>query len=549
MSVSETALDATGLSLGRRAELALERTGGASLLIFEDQRWTGAQLAARSRRLSGGLREAGLAPGDRVVVCMANCPEVGITYQAVWRAGAAVTPVLFLLGEHELRHVITDSGAAFAVTTPEFLDKVRAAGRGVPTLRAVVLAEGAVPPGTADGSDGGPPVLSFAELEQADEGDLVDVASTEMAALLYTGGTTGRAKGVMISHDNLSAAAASAYQARIGDGLPGLSALPMSHVYGLSVSVMSMHSTQPGLAVLMRWFEPVQWLRLVEQHAIAQGPIVPQMARMLLDQPLEKYNLSSLRRITSGGAPLPPDVAREWSERLPWVELVEGYGCTEATAVVTSMPVGDVRYGSVGRAAPGVELRIERPDGTAAAPGEDGEICVRGPAVMMGYWRSPEATEQVMRGGWLHTGDVGHLDEDGFLYVVDRIKDVIIRGGFNVYPRDVEDAMTSHPEVAACGVVGRPDPRHGEEVVAFVQLTPGATVTPEELIAYCRERVGAVKYPREVHILPALPLTSVLKTDRKALRAMLADKPADKAAGGPAEGAEDEAGEGDAGSA
>jgi long-chain acyl-CoA synthetase len=166
-------------------------------------------------------------------------------------------------------------------------------------------------------------------------------------------------------------------------------------------------------------------------------------------------------------------------------------------------------------------VRIERRDGTEAVVGEDGEICLRGPSLMRGYWNAPEETAKVLRGGWLHTGDVGKCDEDGYLYVVDRIKDVIIRNGFNVYPRDVEDVLLTHPEVVACGVVGRPDATRGEEIVAFVQLAPGATVTPAELVAFSRERISAVKYPREVLVVDTIPVTSVLKTDRKALRALL----------------------------
>jgi len=201
---------------------------------------------------------------------------------------------------------------------------------------------------------------------------------------------------------------------------------------------------------------------------------------------------------------------------VPGCEVIEGYGCTETSALISTQPAVR-RLGSVGTPVPGVEVGI---DG-ATAPGQDGEICVRGPVLMKGYWNSPEATAFALREGWLHTGDVGHLDDDGYLYVVDRIKDLIIRGGFNVYPRDVEDVLLAHPQVVGAAVVGRPDLRLGEEVVAFVQLAPGSTLTPEQLIAFSRERLGSYKYPREVRLLDAIPLTSVMKTDRKALRATL----------------------------
>ena len=287
------------------------------------------------------------------------------------------------------------------------------------------------------------------------------------------------------------------------------------------VSVMSLHSPDPGTTVLMRWFDPVTWLRLAQEHQVNISPLVPSMLQMLLQQPLEDYDLSALRRLNSGAAPLPAQVAADLERRLPHVEIAEGYGCTETAAIIATSPLGQARRGSVGQPAPNVQVRIERPDGTEADPGEDGEICVRGPMVMTGYWNAPAETEQTLRGGWLHTGDVGRLD-DGYLYIVDRIKDLIIRGGYNVYPRDVEDVLVQHPDVVAAAVVGRPDPKYGEEVVAFVQLRAGAEVSPADLVAFAKEHLSAVKYPREVRVIDAIPLTSVLKTDRKRLRSELA---------------------------
>jgi long-chain acyl-CoA synthetase len=510
----------TGSSLQVLAERAWQRTGG-STVVFEGARWTGAQLAERTRRFSQGLRDAGLAPGDRVVVCMANCPEVSISYQGVWRAGGATTPVVFLLSEDELHHILADSEAAFAVTTPEFLPKMTAAATGVSTLRGVIVV-GDLPPGPADG---GPPLLSFAELESAPEGELVDSDPASMAALLYTGGTTGRAKGVMLSHDALSSAAWAVANSRTPDENrePGVSVLPLplSHVYGLMVSVIALHARMAGTAVLMRWFTAKDWIRLVEEHRAEISAVVPTMLQMLLAEPLEEHDLSSLTRLASGGAALPPEVATEAKRRLPQLSLGQGYGCTESAALISAQSDGQVRSDSVGKPALGVTVRIERLDGSEAAPGEDGEICVRGPMVMTGYWRAPKETAYALRGGWLHTGDIGHFDADGYLYVVDRIKDVIIRNGFNVYPSDVEDAMLGHPAVASAAAVGRPDTRHGEEVVAFVALRPGAQVTEDELVAHARAKLAATKYPREVRIIDAVPVTSVGKVDRKKLRATL----------------------------
>ena len=507
---------ATGSSLQRPAEESWDRVAAGSVLHYEGSHWTGTQLTERIRRVSGGLRAAGLRPGERVVVCIANCPEVGITYHAVWRAGAVATPVLFLLSEDELRHVLADSGAVYVVTTPEFLPKVTAAAAGLDGVRGIIVC------GEPPEAGGGRGMLRFSELEASAAAGLVDADPAGLAALLYTGGTTGRSKGVMISHDALSAASWAATSTSHGEALrSSLLPLPLSHVYGLMVSVMALHSPDPGTTVLMRWFDAAGWLRLAAEHRVNISPLVPSMLQMLLQQPLEDYDLSALMRLTSGAAPLPRQVAEEFGRRLPQVEIGEGYGCTETAAIIATSPLGQARPGSVGRPAPGVQVRIERLDGTAAGPGEDGEICVRGPMVMTGYWHAEQETAHALRDGWLHTGDIGRLDSDGYLYIVDRIKDLIIRGGYNVYPRDVEDVMLGHPDVLAAAVVGRPDEKYGEEVVAFVQLREGSAAGPADLVEFARARLSAVKYPREVRIVDQVPLTSVMKTDRKRLRATL----------------------------
>jgi long-chain acyl-CoA synthetase len=215
------------------------------------------------------------------------------------------------------------------------------------------------------------------------------------------------------------------------------------------------------------------------------------------------------------------ETAEEFIRRLPSVSIRQGYGLTETAAVISSNPIGRERPGSVGLPIPGTEVRILDDEGNEVAPGEVGEICARSPGVMKGYWGAPEITSDALRDGWLHTGDMGYRDDDGYLYIVDRKKDLIIRGGFNVYPRDIEDALVEHSAVQTAGVVGRPDPRHGEEVVAFVALHPGLDVTGEQLVDWARERIGGYKYPREVLIVDAVPLTPVGKVDRKALRARL----------------------------
>jgi long-chain acyl-CoA synthetase len=280
--------------------------------------------------------------------------------------------------------------------------------------------------------------------------------------------------------------------------------------------------------VLQRWFDPGPFLDLTEEHRIEVASVVPSMIQMLLAlpadvRPLEQRDLSALVAVMSGAAPLAETVLREFERRVPGALVLEGYGLTESSALVSSSTRAARRVGAVGKPVMNVDVTIRDAAGAEVATGEDGEICVHGATVMAGYWRAPGQTREAVRDGWLHTGDVGHLDADGFLWVVDRMKDLIIRGGFNVYPRDVEDALLSHPEVQQAAVVGKPDDVHGEEVVAVVALAPGATATPDDLIAYTRERIGRTKYPREIRIVPTVPLTSVGKTDRKAVRALLAD--------------------------
>jgi long-chain acyl-CoA synthetase len=496
----------TTVSLGRRAEEVLERFGDHPALLFEGQWHSSAELAGRCRRAARGFVDLGVRPGDRVVVVMANCPEVGLAYNALWRAGAVPTPALFLLTEDELRHVVQDSGAVAVVTTPEFLAKVQASAAGLPIV--VVGGEGGIP---------------WEQLEEGSELALVDRDPDDLAALLYTGGTTGRSKGVALTHAGLDAAGYAASEAAYAPGRTTiLLPLPLAHAYGLLVSVAGMHAKEPGTSFLMRWFDPASWVSLVETHRIQTSALVPSMIQMLLGQPLEDHDLSCLERISSGAAPLAADVIAEFERRVPSAEIREGYGCTESSALISAQPREERKIGSVGKPVPGVTVRIELADGTDAGPGEDGEICVGGSTLMQGYWQSPEATEFALRDGWLHTGDVGHVDADGWLFIIDRIKDLIIRNGFNVYPRDVEDVLLAHPAVAAAAVVGKPDAKVGEEVIAFVQLTGEAS--PEELIAFSKEHLGAYKYPREVRVVDAIPLTSVMKTDRKVLRSLVSDE-------------------------
>jgi long-chain acyl-CoA synthetase len=489
-------------NLARLAEAVRERRGDYPALWFEGAWHRSGDLFERGTRLAAGLAEAGVAPGERVVVLMENSPDVPVVYHAVARAGGVVTPVIFLTPAEELRRIVADCEPALVLTSPSFADTVAAA------------------------TDGGIRVISspeeLDELAVHDPAPIVPRADDDLTALVYTGGTTGHSKGVMLTHANLWEAGRRGQEAGHAEGISrSLSCLPLSHVYGLLVLNVGMHEPKRHESVLMRWFDAETWLALAQEHRSQIAPLVPSMIGLLLAQPLEDYDLSELRYIASGAAPLAAEWLRALSERLPHVQLREGYGLTESSGLCSTNPPGRVKHGTVGPPVPGTEVRIVGEDDAELPRGEPGEICIRSELVMAGYWNDPELTAETLRGDWLHTGDIGRLDEDGYLTIVDRKKDVIIRGGFNVYPRDIEEALLEHPAVRAACVLGRPDPRHGEEVVAFVTLAEGSDLSPDDLVAFGKERLGGYKYPREINVLTALPLTPVGKPNRKALREQL----------------------------
>jgi long-chain acyl-CoA synthetase len=497
-------------NLAVRAERSYEQKGDYEALLFEGTWHRSGELFERGRRLGAGVAQLGIAPGERVVVTMGNSPEVGIAYQGLWRAGAVVTPANFLLAAEDLRHVIADAEASAVITSPEFADKVREATDGLDHVRHLI----------STGDE--PGFVPEAELERSDPAAIVSRGDDELAALLYTGGTTGRSKGVMLTHASLSYTGQAAHTAAYVPGINrGLATLPLSHAYGLLVTIAALYSPERGVGVLLRWFDPTVFLEMIAEHRLQVTAVVPTMLQILLSQPLEDYDLSSLQYVSSGGAPLAAEVGEQFLRRVPSAKIRQGYGLTETSSLISTNPVGREKPGSVGVPVPGTEVRILDDAGTELPAGDVGEICARSPGVMQGYWHSPEATAEALRDGWLHTGDLGYVDEEGYLFIVDRKKDLIIRGGFNVYPRDVEDALLEHPAIESAGVVGRPDEVSGEEVVAFVSLRPGAEITGPELVAWARERIGGYKYPREVHIVDAVPLTNVGKVDRKALRTQL----------------------------
>jgi len=474
-------------------------------LAFEGREWTNVEQQRAANRLANALRRLGIGPDDRVVVMLPNCPEVTQAYGAILKLGAVIVPVIFLLTPEEVRHILADSGARLAITSPELAGKLEG------WTGPVVSVGGAVP--------GSVPYEEVVARE-ADSFPLVDRADGDLAVVLYTSGTTGRPKGVALSHDNLASnarAAAGLYE--LDRERWALAVLPLSHSYGLTL--MNAGNILGTRGVLLRWFNPELVLETIQQYRVQQMAGVPTMFVYLLNFPgAERFDTSSMQVWGSGAAPLPLEIVEPFEKKFGG-RLLEGYGLTEASPVVAAHRVSGVRkLGSVGQPIPGVEVRVVDDDDRPLPAGELGEVCVRGRNVMVGYYGLPEETARTLRHGWLHTGDVGRLDADGFLYIVERKKDLIIRGGFNIYPREVEEVLYAHPKIAEAAVVGVRDPLMGEDVLAFVVPKVGEQATAEEIAAFCQARLAKYKCPKHVRFVDSLPKNPVGKILRKELRAL-----------------------------
>jgi long-chain acyl-CoA synthetase len=509
------------MNLASLAEQSFDRLGERRSLFFEGEFFSNAQMLDNAGRLQRAFAGLGMGKGHIGAICMSNHPLVYPVFQGLFRTGGAAVPVMFQLSAPELRYVLADTRAHLVVTDEVNLEKVLEAVKGLDHVRAVVVRGGASRP------EASPAILGLEELlGEEPAGGLPDIAEEDLALLLYTSGTTGRPKGAMLSHANLIASAQVGAEASELDRLEkpqiSISAMPMAHIFGVGVmngGYLVPERLADGYMVQMMWFEPERFMHLVQEHACTTMPAVPTMLALILNHPkVGEYDLSSLEDVVCGAAPLPVELARAFSERYG-CRLREIYGMTESTGIASAnRPSDELRAGSAGRAYPRTELRIvDESDGDLPI-GEAGEVVLRGPTVMMGYLNRPEATEETLRGGWLHTGDVGYLDDDGFLYIVDRKKDMIIRGGENIYPAEVEDVLYQHPAVAEAAVVGVPDEVYGEGVVAFVALKGGAEASESELISFVKERAMPFKAPQKVSFVDALPKSGVGKVLRRELR-------------------------------
>jgi long-chain acyl-CoA synthetase len=464
---------------------------GRTAVRVDDAAMTYRELDEASARVAGLLHEHGFKPGDRVGIMMPNVAEVPVVYYGVLRAGGIVVPMNPLLKAREVAYYLGDSGAGLIFAWHSFAGEARG---GAEQAKAEPIIVDAV-------SFPGLPASAAPDYEVVDRDD------EDTAVILYTSGTTGQPKGAELTHGNLisntEVTRTDIVRARPDDVIFG--GLPLFHVFGQTVALNVAVASGACLTLLPRW-DAEHALRIMAGHQVTVFEGVPTMYVSLLHGPdRADYDLSALRICISGGAALPVEVLRGFEEAFGYAVL-EGYGLSETSPVASfNHPGRERKPGSIGTPIRGVRMRVVDKADHEVPQGEVGEIVIRGPNVMKGYWNRPEATAEAIRDGWFHTGDLARVDEDGYFYIVDRKKDLIIRGGYNVYPREIEEVLYEHPAIAEAAVIGLPHPSLGEEVGAAVALKPGAVSTAEELRDYVKAQVAAYKYPRHVWIVDALP--------------------------------------------
>jgi long-chain acyl-CoA synthetase len=451
---------------------------------------TYAELDEYSARAAALLRSEGVRQGDRVALMLPNVPEFVVLYYGVLRAGAVVVPMNPLLKTRETEFHLTDSGAV------RLFEWHQAPGEGAKGAAAAGVRHTAVEPAAFAAALAGHEPLP----------DVADADGEDMAVLLYTSGTTGRPKGAVLTHAGLrhNTEVNSIQIQRMTPEDVVVGCLPLFHIFG-QICTMSAAVCSGASLVLIPRFDPQAVLDAIARERATVFEGVPTMYAALLQHPSEA-DVSTLRMCISGGASLPVEILHGFERRFG-CPVLEGFGMSETSPVVTfNHPDRPRKAGSIGTPIRDVEVRLLDDKGQDVAPGQIGELAVRGPNVMKGYWNRPQETEAAVPDGWLRTGDLARADEDGYLYIVDRKKDMIIRGGYNVYPREIEEVLHEHPAVALAAVVGVPHAELGEEVAAVVVLRPAAQATPEELREYVKERVAAYKYPRRVWLVDKLPL-------------------------------------------
>jgi long-chain acyl-CoA synthetase len=487
-------------------------------VMLDDHALTYRELAAAANRVASVLRSLGVERGDKVAVMVPNVPEFTAVYFGILRAGATVVPVNCLLKGHEIMYYLEDSDAKAFFTWHGFYEESLKAFNLVETCQHLIVVTPPGDNGSSNGSFGSDPTLNALLESIPADSDVEQTMPDDTAVILYTSGTTGHPKGAELTHFNMwyNALYTRDHICRLTHEDVALTVLPLFHSFGQTV-VQNAGILAGATLTMLPSFDTHRALRVIERDRVTFVAAVPTMYYFMLSAN-DRRDLSSIRMAVSGGAALAVDVLHRFHERFG-VRILEGYGLSETSPVASfNVLERESKPGSIGVPIWGCDMRIMREDGSFAVPGEVGEIVCRGHNIMKGYYKKPAATEEAIVDGWFHTGDLAQMDEDGYFYIVDRKKDLIIRGGMNIYPREIEEVLYGHPDVLEASVVGVPDVARGEEVKAFVALRPEAETTIDDLRAYCRERLARFKCPREFEILPSLPKGPTGKILKRELR-------------------------------
>lgn len=492
-------------------------------IVFEGQRVTFGDLADRSNRLANALAGMGTGKGDKVAILQVNCNECIEVYFATAKLGATYVPLNFRAKADELNYMINFSEASVLLMGQRYIELVNSIKGQLDGIKNYISLEG-----PAEGMQEYQSVLSNADPEEV----FTDIADEDTTILMFTAGTTGQPKGVMLTHDNVCAYV-------LNNVTPvdpeveekNILTVPLYHIAGMQAVLAAVYGGRT--LVIQRQFEASDWMRLVEAEKVNRAMMVPTMLKTLIEHPeFKQRDLSSLKVITYGAAPMPLEVISKAIEELPGSRFINAFGQTESASTITMLAPEDhviegtpeekaiklKRLGSIGRALDDTVVMIFDENGEPLPPGEVGEIVAQGPRVMKGYWKAEEATSQTVRDGWLYTGDIGYMDEDGYIFLSGRAKDIIIRGGENIAPEEIEAVLHSHPSVDEAAVIGVPDSQWGEAIRAIVALKDGANASAEEIIEFSRGRLSSYKKPESVIFVDSLPRNPMGKVLKRVLR-------------------------------
>lgn len=514
------------LNLAVLLEASAKEVPNRTAVIFNEHRLSYAQVNGAANQVANGLTKLGIGRGDKVAISCPNLPYFPIVYYGILKSGATVVPLNVLLKPREIAYHLDDSDAkayfCFEGTPDLPMGKMGLAGFNevAGCEHFVMMTANPAGPSPIEGTQ----TLGRFMLSQSPAFNTVGTSPDDTAVILYTSGTTGRPKGAELSHSNM------VMNAKLSDNMytaldheVHLITLPLFHSFGQSVQMNAGFYARATLSLLPR-FDPHAAFAIMERDNVTIFAGVPTMYWAMLNLPSaeEKYDLDkiaeNLRICCSGGSAMPVEVMKAFEAKYR-VPILEGYGLSETSPVATFNPFDGVRKaGSVGIPVWGVDVRVVDEQGEDVATDELGEIVIRGHNVMKGYYKREDATAEAFRNGWFYTGDIGRKDADGYIYIADRVKDMIIRGGFNVYPREIEEVMMTHPAISLVSVIGIPHDSHGEEVKAFVILHEGQSISDSELVAWCKENMAAYKYPRHIEFRDSLPMTATGKVLKRELR-------------------------------